>query len=154
MINKKTIINTNCLFQSQLIIMKKKCVLLLILAVFIILSISLNTIYRDFIYSNKIYDFGIADVGYNLFAVTLISLTSWVGVFKYTNNKILDILINTLIYISIEIASYFIPIIGTFDFKDIIALLISCIITLGLLYYMGKNTFLKLKNLLIKTLFN
>lgn len=98
------------------------------------MSIILTAFYRPYIYTNNIYDYGLADAGYNLFAVVLISLTSWIFNLKITNNKWTDILLHTSIFIILEIVSYFFPILGTFDGLDIGALLISSLIAQWLLY--------------------
>tara|TARA_R110002051_G_C8756849_1_gene501062 strand:- start:2305 stop:2640 length:336 start_codon:yes stop_codon:yes gene_type:complete len=101
----------------------------------------ISTPYRNYIYTNKIEDFGLADVGNNIFAVTVISLISWIGAFKFSNNKIIDILIFTAIYIVLEILSYFFSIFGTFDYKDIIALLCGSFLAIVLLYLFEKENF-------------
>jgi len=126
--------------------MKKKALIILIF--FFVIGVLMNTYYREYIYENNKFDFGIADVGYNLVAVILMTLTSFIGLFKITNNKVLDVLIFTLSYITNEIFSYFFPILGTFDFKDIIALLLSGLIAIGLLHLFDKNIFLNRKKVI------
>ncbi|MBD0850498.1 hypothetical protein [Maribacter arenosus] len=121
--------------------MKKKAVLFLV--PFIVVSYLLHNDYRAYSYKNHITDFGLADVGYNLFAVTLMALLSWTGAFKFSKNKFLDILIITGTYVFVEIVSYFIPLFGVFDIKDVIALLFSGTLTLCLFRFFDKEAFEK-----------
>ena len=127
-----------------------KIKLALFIIFFSISSIFLNTTYRAYIYKNELSDFGLADVGYNLFAVSLVTLTLWFFSCNPTNNKILDIVLCTMIYISLEIMSFFFELFGVFDVKDILALFVSCLITIFLLYFIDKCDFILIKNDFIK----
>lgn len=68
-----------------------------------------------------IYDFGLADVGYNIIAVTNMSLLICLGIMRITKNKVTDIFVLTFAYLFFEIASYKIDLFGVFDIKDCIA---------------------------------
>ena len=132
----------------------KKLLLLILLTFLIILNFILSTTYRNYIYDNSINDFGLADVGYNIFAVLTISITSWLGLFQLTQNKLIDILLFTLAYVIWEFLTLKFSSLGTFDKKDLMALCLSGIITLLLLYFVDKFTFqtdwLKIKSYLNK----
>ncbi|AUS06418.1 VanZ family protein [Pseudotamlana carrageenivorans] len=97
--------------------------------IFYSIGFFLNSIYRPYVYSNEINDFGIADMGNNIvfvpgvyFLLSLISKKPIKGIYK-------DIFIHTSFLIFFEVLSLFINGIGTFDFKDIFALLIGAGIT-------------------------
>lgn len=90
--------------------------------------------YREFIYRNDINDYGLADVGYNLFAVALLMLLSWIKRSSLTKNELFDVILFYLGYLLYELLSYWFPVFGTFDFKDIIALTVSFLISLILLF--------------------
>lgn len=125
---------------------KLKIKYILVLVIFFVLSLVISVPYRSYIYKNAYYDFGVADVGYNIFAVPVISLFSWLGFFNFSKNKFIDILLFTGIYLILEIASSYFPIFGVFDIKDIMALLFSGLIAMVLLYAFDKNS--------IQTFFN
>jgi len=125
--------------------MKTKAFILLIL--FLALTVYLGNYYRPYIYENKIEDYGIADVGYNIIAVINISLISWIGIFKITRNKIIDVLIITVGYLVHELLSCFWPFLfGVFDTKDCIALFISGLISLLILFILNRKEFNEHKN--------
>lgn len=123
--------------------MNKKIRLVLLLIFLIAISAYLSTPYREYIYERNINDYGLADVGGNLFVVTILSIICWLGVFKISNNRILDVLIVTAIYLILEIASYFFPYIGTFDIKDLIVLPFGTLIALWVLYGLERKNFQK-----------
>lgn len=122
-------------------IMSKKTKLILLLLLLLVLSAFLSTPYRDYIYAHNIDDFGLADVGGNIFVVAILSIISWLGVFKLSNNKILDVFINTGIYLLLEVGSYFFPYIGTFDVKDLLVLPLGTLIALFALYAIKPEDF-------------
>lgn len=101
--------------------MRKKKILISILICFMY-GIILNTFYRPYIYLNKIDDFGLADIGNNLTFIPGVYL-----IYLYTNKtqKLIDPSYCLLILGLIELASYFVPFLGTFDIKDIIGLSIG-----------------------------
>jgi hypothetical protein len=87
-----------------------------------------NTYYRPYIYSHKINDFGLADIGNN---ITFIPGTYFL--LRLFNQKYIyspkgDILYHFIALSSIEILSAFIPHIGTFDLKDIVGLFVGALI--------------------------
>lgn len=89
----------------------------------------LSAIYRPYIYLNNINDFGFADTIGSLIAV--IAFCFFVWGFKDYSNKVKNkqIIIANLIYsVGWESLSY-LGIHGTFDKKDIVAALISGLIT-------------------------
>jgi antibiotic biosynthesis monooxygenase (ABM) superfamily enzyme len=96
----------------------------------------INTCYRPWVYENGNNDFGLADIGGNFIFVPIISFASWIFSFSPTKNKQKqkDLLIFCSIYILLEIASYFIPFIGTFDFKDFVGLIFGYFISVFLLW--------------------
>lgn len=102
----------------------------LISAILIIFSgLILSALYRPYIYSNNINDFGFADTIGSLIAVVAFCFFVW-GFKEYSNQeKNKQIIIATLIYsFGWELLS-FLGIHGTFDKKDIVAALISGLIT-------------------------
>lgn len=107
--------------------MKYKYILTIIITYLIGLCISVP--YRNYIFLNNIDDFGLASMGSSLVSIILLCNISWVMKWKLSRNKVLDIIIITLMYIIVEISSFAIPIIGTFDYFDIIALMISALLT-------------------------
>ena len=113
---------------------------------FLIITFLLGNYYRPYVYSNHIDDFGLADVGYNIIAVVNMSLFSWIGIYKYTNNKLIDVCINTLIYLLIELLSFFLPVFGIFDFKDCVAIIVSGFISTILLRLLFKDKHLSTLN--------
>jgi hypothetical protein len=87
-----------------------------------------NTYYRPYIYSHKINDFGLADIGNN---ITFIPGTYFLlRLFdqKHIYSKKEDIIFPFIALSSLEILSAFIPHIGTFDIKDIVGLLVGALI--------------------------
>lgn len=92
----------------------------------------INSIYRPYIYVNKIYDFGLADIGNNLLFIPtsyyLIKLFSGNNFFPSKTNVLLQFIILSFF----EIISLFLPYFGTFDIKDILALLFGTLTVLFL----------------------
>lgn len=109
---------------------------------FFVLTLYIGNYYRPYIYKNNIYDYGLADVGYNPIAVVNMSLISWLGFYNFTQSKIYDILINTAVYLSLEILSFLTPISGVFDIKDCYALIFGCFLSFSLFYLLDKKSFL------------
>lgn len=107
--------------------MKYKYILTIIISYLIGLFISVP--YRDYIFLKKIDDFGLASMGSSLVSIIILCNISWIMKWKLSGNKVFDIVIITLMYIIVEISSFAIPIIGTFDYLDIIALIISSLLT-------------------------
>mgnify|MGYP006139790777 FL=1 len=122
--------------------MRLKVKTLILFIFFLIITIYLGNYYRPYVYSNKIDDYGLADVGYNIIAVVNMSLFSWLGFYRYTKNKIVDIILNTTLYLSFELISYFISLFGVFDIKDCFALLIGGLFSIILLYLVDKKLYL------------
>lgn len=89
----------------------------------------LSVIYRPYIYSNNINDFGFADAIGSLIAVIAFCFFVW-GFKEYSNKeKNKQIIIATLIYsFGWELFGY-LGIYGTYDKNDIVAALISGLIT-------------------------
>lgn len=102
----------------------------LILSIIIVFSgLLLSIIYRPYIYANNINDFGIADTIGSFVAVLGFCFFVW-GIKEYSNKeKNKQIIIATFIYsFGWELFGY-LGIYGTYDKKDIIAALISGLIT-------------------------
>ena len=95
----------------------------------ITIGIILTTFYRPFINERNINDFGFADTIGSLVSVIGFCFFIW-GFKNYSNvEKNKQILLSTLIYAFIWEFFAFLKIYGTFDYKDIIAGVISGIMT-------------------------
>ncbi len=102
--------------------------LLFYFAIFLTFAIFLSNDYRDYIYSNSINDFGIADAGGNFFVVPLLSIFLFISKPILSNTVV--VLRVTFFYIITEIASIYKIIPGVFDIADLIAYLFGAIFTL------------------------
>lgn len=96
-------------------------------ASFFILGVILSNIYRPYIYENHIYDFHLADVIGNLVAVPSLVLLL-LGLNRYTLLK--AVLYSVCVWIIYEILPM-----GVFDYYDLLATLISGLITYCALRY-------------------
>lgn len=96
---------------------------------FIILSFFLSSIYRPYIYKNNINDFGIADIGNNIFFIPCAYFLIIISRKKPLLGKYKDIYLHTLTLICVEISSKYIKGIGTFDIKDVLALIFGGFLT-------------------------
>ncbi|WP_420577166.1 hypothetical protein [Ekhidna sp.] len=118
------------------------------------LSLIITEIIRPSVNNNllegSIYQW-LSDVGASLLTIPIICNVFWLTNIKVTHHKISDILVVSSIYILHEISSAFLPFLGTFDYNDIIALLIGLIISLVLLLISAKEDFLKEINHLSKS---
>lgn len=94
----------------------------------LIYSFFIGNFYRLFIYSHKINDYFFADVGNNLSFIPGVYSINYLLKGKYTYSKFKDIIFYFVLFSLVEILSYFIPYIGTFDFKDIIGLFIGAVL--------------------------
>jgi hypothetical protein len=93
---------------------------------FILLGIVLSHTYRLYIYENQIFDFHIADTIGNLVAVPT---ATCLGLAIYPKLKLIQIVcLSVFSYILYEMMGL-IHLLGTFDIYDIIATLISGLIT-------------------------
>lgn len=90
--------------------------------IFTVLNYLLSSVYRPYIYSQDINDYGLADVGNNVIFVPgiyfIVLLIRKKPFFNYNR----DIYFHTVILIIVEILSKYYNGIGTFDYKDIIGL--------------------------------
>ncbi|EGV42838.1 hypothetical protein BZARG_3037 [Bizionia argentinensis JUB59] len=102
-------------------------------------ALLLTMFYRPFIYENKINDFGFSDTIGSLVSVIGFCFFVW-GLKAYSNNdKNKQIIIATIIYaFGWEFFGY-LRIYGTFDYKDIIAAVISGIMTFLLKEFIEKK---------------
>ncbi len=98
--------------------------------IFLVINYVLSSIYRPFIYSNSINDYGLADVGNNIifipgvyFMVLCLRKKPFFGFYK-------DIYFHLLFLTIVEVLSKYIKGIGTFDYKDIVGLLLGGVITI------------------------
>lgn len=110
-----------------MMIMKKKGIFFG-LCICLIYGLLINTFWRPFAYANKINDFGFADIGNNLTFVPVVYLFNNLISCKYMISKYIDIWLIFIFLSSVEILSYFFPYLGTFDFKDILGLLIGAML--------------------------
>ncbi len=113
--------------------MNKKTIIILLIC--LVYNFYMNTFYRPYIYSNKINDFGIADIGNNISFIPGVYFLLYLFRKKYLFGKITDIVFHFCFLSIVEILSAFIPHIGTFDIKDIIGLFIGALV----LYFFIKN---------------
>jgi len=103
-----------------------------------LLGLILSLIYRPFVYNNNINDLGFADTLGSLVSVISYCNFTW-GLKEYSNNdKNKQILIAILIFGFFWEFLGFIHVYGTFDIKDIIAVLISGFFTYVLKELMNK----------------
>jgi len=107
----------------------KKAEKLLYVIIFYSIGLFLSSFYRPYIYSNEINDFGIADIGNNVvfipgvyFLYNLVSKKPILGIYK-------DIALYTFFLLTVEVLSFYINGIGTFDPKDILGIFIGAAIT-------------------------
>ena len=109
---------------------------------FLLMGLVLSNWYRPYIYSHEINDYGLADIGNNISFVPGVYFLLLLVRQKFYFGTLKDILWHTTILIFLETASLFVRGIGTFDFKDIIGLLIGA----GITYLIMKN-----KRVLVKS---
>lgn len=102
---------------------------------FLSYSIIVTSIWRPYVYSHKIFDFGIADIGNNIAFVPGVYLAVNLFNKRFMVSKYADIWISFCLLTFVEIASYYVPHIGTFDLKDILGLFIGSL----LIYFIVKN---------------
>lgn len=113
---------------------KKQKIYLTTAAIFTITGQLLTVFYRPYIYQNKLNDFGFADTIGSLVSVISVCCLFW-SLKKYSNKEMnKQILIGTLIYTVIWEPMGLFGIHGTFDWKDIVAVVIS-----GIIAYLTKE---------------
>ena len=105
--------------------MKKRNLLIVLLVMLIFINEVLYYIYRPFIYSNNIFDYGIADSFSNFIAVLINVVISMIFYEKIKVPLEIAIFSISLGFIIYEILQGFIFTYGTFDIKDIIATLLG-----------------------------
>lgn len=96
---------------------------------FLLMGLVLSSWYRPYIYSHEINDYGLADIGNNISFVPGVYFLLLLVRQKFYFGTLKDIFLHTTILIFLEMASLIVRGIGTFDFKDIIGLLIGAGIT-------------------------
>lgn len=106
--------------------MKIKWGYLFLSIIFFILGLILSHTYRPYIYSNKIFDFHIADTIGNLVAVPA---ATCLGLAIYPKLKLIQIVCLSVFSFIVYEMMGLIHLHGTFDIYDIIATLISGLIT-------------------------
>jgi hypothetical protein len=107
---------------------KRKAIVSLILC--FIYNFFINSYYRPFIYKNNINDLGFADIGNNIIFIPSIYLLLFLIRGKHIFSKYKDIVFHLCFLSIVEFLSAFLPHIGTFDWKDILGLVIGAIILL------------------------
>lgn len=96
---------------------------------FLSLGLLLTFAYRPFIYSNHIFDYGVADTIGSFISVIVFCTLVWSFKFYSSKEKNLQIIVATFIYSIVwELMGYF-KIWGTFDYKDIVAAILSGVLT-------------------------
>jgi len=120
-----------------------KKTIITILIIIILGSWFLDFYYQFFSYETKIIDYIITDIIKSLFSILGFSIISWLGAFKITSNKIIDVFIFTIGYIILEIIATIYLSSKVMESKTIFALLISCLLTLSVLYFLNKKEFKK-----------
>lgn len=102
----------------------------LLLLLFLVLGYYMNSAYRPYIYRNGLNDFGIADMGTNILFVPIGLLLQHILPQKtvFTDNRKF-ILYSFLALAAHELLSYWIPMLGHFDFKDVIGLAIGAVLS-------------------------
>ena len=103
--------------------------LVYILFIFLTTSIIINVFYRPFIASNKIFDFGISDIGNNFFFIPIAYLSIFLIRKSFIFGKNKDILFHLIFLTFYEFLSFFFKIFGVFDIKDILGLFIGAFLT-------------------------
>jgi len=118
---------------------KKQKLYLTISAVMVISGLLLSLLYRPLVYRNSWNDFGLADTIGSLVSVIAFCFFIW-GFKDYSlKNKYLQIILVTFVYAVLwESVGYF-NIYGTFDLKDMIAAVISGILTLVFMLLIERN---------------
>jgi uncharacterized protein YneF (UPF0154 family) len=116
-------------------IFSNKNMLKLILILNIIFGFFINTFFRPYIYSNNINDFGIAGMGNNFLFIPSVYIMLYLFKIKFIFDKYKDVIFHFFILSLVEVLSYFFKGIGTFDFKDILALFFGAILT----YFIAKK---------------
>lgn len=120
-----------------------KKTIITILIIIILGSWFLDFYYQFFSHETKIIDYIITDIIKSLFSILGFSIISWLGAFKITSNKIIDVFIFTIGYIILEIIATIYLSSKVMESKTIFALLISCLLTLSVLYFLNKKEFKK-----------
>lgn len=107
--------------------MKIKWKYLFLSIIFFVLGLILSHTYRPYIYSNKIFDFHIADTIGNIVAVPA-AVCFFIALSKKRINLEKLVIVAVISYIGYEFLGLF-NLHGVFDFYDIMATIISGIIT-------------------------
>ncbi|UMB54316.1 hypothetical protein MKD41_02275 [Lutibacter sp. A64] len=118
----------------------KKEKLYLILSVLIIsIGFILTMFYRPYVYKNKINDFGLADTIGSL--VSVIGFCFFIWSYKAYSNKEKNrqIILATIIYAFVWEFLGYLNIYGTFDIKDVIAAIISGLLTFFLKEFIDRK---------------
>ena len=108
--------------------------------IILIIGIVLSNIYRPYIYSNKINDFGLADVIGSLISVIVFCTFVWSQKDYLDKEKNIHILLAVFIYAFLWEFLGYINVYGTFDIKDVFAACFS-----GLITFFIKNIVHKMK---------
>lgn len=111
---------------------KKQKVYLAISILTVVSAQFLNAFYRPYIYKNKIVDFGFADTIGSLASVIGFCFFVWSVKAFSDKEKNKQILLATFVYTLFWEPLGFIGIYGTFDWKDIIAGIVSGLLTFGI----------------------
>jgi protein-S-isoprenylcysteine O-methyltransferase Ste14 len=126
-------------FKKIVTMNKKKNAYLTISILAVIIGLVLTFTYRPYIYSRNIYDFGIADTIGSIVSVIAFCFLFWT--FKdYSNSeKNKHILIAVIVYSIIWEPMGLTGLHGTFDWKDIVATILSGLLTFILKEIINKS---------------
>lgn len=117
---------------------RMRAVYLMITVILLCTGYFLNSIYRPYIYSNNITDFGIADAGNNLIFVPGVHFLLLLIRNKPLTTYLGDILLILGVYMSIELFQLFGLIPGTFDWQDMTGLVIGAMVAFALTNHLHK----------------
>ena len=121
--------------------MNKIWQLVVVLMILLLCAIVLSNNYREFIYSNQINDFGIADAGGNFLVVPILAIILTLSGHRSANNQLTLVLKITLFYVGTEFLSLLFPYIGVFDIADLIAYIFGAIFTVYLFKWLKLNEY-------------
>lgn len=98
--------------------------------------------YRPFIYNSNYTDLGFADFGSNLLAVPVmcVFLSLWrTYTLKEWSRNIVQA---TAVLVIFEVSSYYYPVLGSFDVKDVVALIVGSLVYVIIKLYRHEKAFI------------
>ena len=113
---------------------KRRILFGVLLIVWVGLGLLLNFTYRPYIYSNHLNDFHIADTIGNIFAVPAAILFYYVINKTVKHTKLFVVILTWIIWLLYELVLS-----ATFDWRDIIANTIMCLLSYPIMVLIGKK---------------